>query len=334
RSSDLDLAIRDQLKEFHLVNRFVEFWRLSPDRIADHQPDLVVSSDLPGLVGANIAAERLGVPHLHDCHELYLESTTLRPSERRVLWPVEKAYLRRADSVVIGNAAVRDEYERRYGVRGTVLRNAAPAVPEDVRTNPVDLRALAGLGRDVKIAIYQGGLVAGRGLDVCVRAAAHFGEDVHLVLIGKGRMLDELTALADELGVSDRVHFLPAVEPVDLPAYTAAADVGVIPYQPVSRNNEYALPNKAFEYPGAGLPFVAADLPELRRIAQTARCGEVYDPFDPAQLAGAVRTVLDPERYEAYQHNAEVFGRENTWENEREILVGEIRRVLGAQATT
>src|SRR5699024_2494129 len=81
-----DLAIRDQLKQVHLVNRFIEFWRLSPDRIAEHRPDLVVSSDLPGLVGANIAAERLGVPHLHDCHELYLESTTLRPSERRVLW--------------------------------------------------------------------------------------------------------------------------------------------------------------------------------------------------------------------------------------------------------
>src|SRR5699024_9148623 len=157
-----DLAIRDQLKQVHLVNRFIEFWRLSPDRIAEHRPDLVVSSDLPGLVGANIAAERLGVPHLHDCHELYLESTTLRPSERRVLWPVEKAYLRRADSVVIVNETIRDEYERRYGVRGTVLRNAAPAVPEDVRTNPVDLRALAGLGRDAKIAIYQGGLVAGQ----------------------------------------------------------------------------------------------------------------------------------------------------------------------------
>ncbi|MGP9539358.1 glycosyltransferase [Brachybacterium sp. AOP43-C2-M15] len=329
--SKRDLAIRDQLKQVHLLNRFVEFWRLSPDRIAEHHPDLVVSSDLPGLVGANIAARRLGVPHLHDCHELYLESTTLRPYERKALWPVEKAYLRRADSVVVVNETIRDEYEKRYGVRGTVLRNAAPAVPEEVRANPVDLRALAGLRRDEKVVIYQGGLVAGRGLDVLVRAAAHFADGVHLVLIGRGRSLDELTALADSLGILDRVHFLPAVPPGDLPAYTAAADVGVIPYQPVSRNNEYALPNKAFEYPGAGIPFVAADLPELRRIAQTARCGEVYDPFDPAQLADAVRAVLDPERYPAYRRNAETFGRENTWESEREILVGEIQRLTRSQ---
>lgn len=327
--SKRDLAIRDQLKQVHLINRFVEFWRLSPDRIAEHRPDLVVSSDLPGLVGANIAARRLGVPHLHDCHELYLESTTLRPYERKLLWPVEKAFLRRADSVVVVNETIRDEYERRYGVRGKVLRNAAPAVSDEVRSNPVDLRALAGLERDAKIVLYQGGLMSGRGLDVCVRAAVHFDDGVHLLLIGKGRSLDDLTALAGELAVTDRVHFLPAVEPGELPAYTAAADVGVIPYQPVSRNNEYALPNKAFEYPGAGIPFVAADLPELRRIAETARCGEVYDPFDPSQLAAAVRTVLAPDQYPAYRHNAEIFGQENTWESEREILVGEIRRLIG-----
>lgn len=322
-----DLTIRDQLKRVHLVNRFVEFWRLSPDRIAAHEPDLVVSSDLPGLVGASIAARRLGVPHLHDCHELYLESTTLRPYEKRVLGPVEKAYMRRADAVVIVNETIRDEYEKRYGVRGTVLRNAAPSVPEEVRANPVGLRALAGIPESSKVVLYQGGLVPGRGLDVCVRAAAHFPDGVHLVFIGKGKSLDELTALAQDLGVTDRVHFLPAVEPAELPTYTVAADVGVIPYQPVSRNNEYALPNKVFEYTGAGIPFVAADLLELRRIATTAVCGALYDPFDPEGLAAAVGAVLDADRYSTYRQNAEMFGRENTWETERRILVGEIERL-------
>ncbi|MFC7465635.1 glycosyltransferase [Brachybacterium sp. GCM10030252] len=326
-----DLQIRDQLKRVHLVNRFVEFWRLSPERIAAHEPDLVVSSDLPGLVGASIAAKRLGVPHLHDCHELYLESTTLRPYERRLLWSVEKTYMRRADSVVVVNETIRDEYEKRYGVRGTVLRNCAPAVPADVRANPLNIRSLAGIPQSSQVVLYQGGLMAGRGLDVCVRAAQHFPEGAHLVFIGKGRILEELQQLAGDLGVTDRVHWLPAVEPGQLPAYTAAADVGLIPYQPVSRNNRYALPNKVFEYTGAGVPFVASDLPELRRIVETARCGEVYDPFDPEQLAAAVRTVLDRTRHWTYRCNAERFGRENTWTSEREILVSEIRRLAGSQ---
>lgn len=322
-----DLTIRDQLKQIHLVNRFAEFWRLAPDRIALHEPDLVVSSDLPGLVGASIAAERLGVPHLHDCHELYLESTTLRPYERRLLAPVEKHYMRKADSVVVVNQSIRDEYLERYGVRGRVVRNCAPAVPEEVREHPVDLHELAGIPADAKIVLYQGGLMAGRGLDVCVRAVQHLPEDVHLVFIGKGRQQDDLKSLAEELGVGDRVHWLSAVEPGDLPRYTAGADLGVIPYQPVSMNNRLALPNKVFEYTGAGIPLVASDLPEIRRIIDSTGCGATYNPFDPEDLAAAVGSVLCEELYSDCRQSAARFGRENTWEQEREVLVTELRRL-------
>src|SRR5699024_11182513 len=136
------------------------------------------------------------------------------------------------------------------------------------------------------------------------------------------------------LGVRDRVHWLPAVEPGGLSAYTAAADVGLIPYLPVSRNNQYALPNKVFEYTGAGIPFVASDLPELRRIVEAARCGEVYDPFDPQQLATAVRSVLDPDRRVAYRQNADTFGKNNSWETEREILVSEALRLTRTKASS
>lgn len=322
-----DLTIRDQLKKIHRVNRFEEFWRLSPARIAEHQPDIVVSSDLPGLVGASIAARRLGVPHLHDCHELYLESTSFVTYEKKVLQPIEKMYMRRADSVVVVNETIRDEYEKRYGVRGTVLRNAAPAVSEEVRSRPVDLRGMAGVPHEAQVVLYQGGLVAGRGLDVLIRAAQFLPDGAHLVLIGKGGEQEALEALVEELNVSDRVHFLPAVEPGELPALTAAADVGVIPYQPVSLNNRFALPNKVFEYTGAGIPFVAADLPELRRVADTERCGEVYDPYDPQQLAAAISTILDPGRYSHYRTRADAFGRSNTWETEKKILEVEVRRL-------
>ncbi|WP_131105996.1 glycosyltransferase [Ornithinimicrobium sufpigmenti] len=316
-----DLAIRDGLKKFHPVNRFVEFWWLSPDEIAALDPDLIVSSDLPGLVGANIAARRLGRPHLHDCHELYLESTTLKRHERLLLWPVERHYMRRADAIVIVNQTIRDEYQRRYGVDGVVLRNCAPRVPASVRADPIDVRGLLGLAPEAHVVLYQGGLMAGRGLDVCVRAAAHFPDGAHLVFIGDGREKQGLVALAQEVGVRDRVHWLPAVPPAELPAYTAAASVGLIPYQPVSKNNRYALPNKVFEYTGAGVPFVASDLPELRKIVETSGCGEVYDPYDPVALGSAVGLLLNGAHSDAFRMNAHAYGRSNTWETERELLV-------------
>lgn len=322
-----DLTVRDSLKKIHLVNRFFEFWRLSPQSICDVKPDLIVSSDLPGLVGASIAARRLRKPHLHDCHELYLESTTLRASEKSILAPIERRYMKRADAVVVVNETIRDEYLRRYGVRGVVLRNCAPAVPERLRATPRDVREPAGLPAASRVVLYQGGLVAGRGLDVCVRAARELPDEAHLVFIGKGRIRDQLESLADELEVAGKVHFLPAVDPAALPAFTAGADVGLIPYQPVSKNNNFALPNKVFEYTGAGIPFVASDLPELRRIVESSGCGEVYDPFDPSHLGAAVRRVLTVPDYGEYRRNATAFGRRNTWESESEILRSEIRRI-------
>ncbi|WP_158296788.1 glycosyltransferase [Serinicoccus chungangensis] len=322
-----DLTVRNALRQFHTLNRFVDFWRLTPSVIEAHSPDLIVSSDLPGLVGASIAARRMRRPHLHDCHELYLESTAFRPHERALLWPVERHYMRRADSIVVVNTTIRDEYRRRYGVDGVVLRNCSPPVPTSVRQRPMDLNAMLGLDADKRIVLYQGGLVAGRGLDVCVRAVSHFPDDAHLVLLGNGALREELLALATQLGVRARVHDLPAVPPAQLPSWTAAASVGLIPYQPVSKNNMYALPNKAFEYPNSGVPFVASRLPEIARLVDAWRCGETYDSFDEIELSNAVHRVLDSRFHAAYRERALHFAAMNSWHAERRILVAEIERL-------
>lgn len=322
-----DERIRTFLHRFHRINRFIEFWRMSARHVQNLSPDLIVSSDLPGLVGANIAARRLGRPHLHDCHELYLESTSFKGYEKRFLRPIEARFMRRAESVVVVNQTIRDEYHNRYRVDGVVLRNCGPAVLRSILDDPVDLHGLLGLPPRAPIVLYQGGLAPGRGLDVLVAATAAFPEGVHTVLVGSGRQREELGRQVEELGLVDQVHFIPAVLPHELPAYTAAASVGVIPYQPVSTNNLMALPNKVFEYTGAGIPFAASDLPELRRVAEEAGCAAVYDPFDPHGLAIAVTTILAPSDHETYRRAAEDFGRCNTWEHEKLILVSEVERI-------
>lgn len=328
-----DERIRSLLNRFHRVNRFLEFWRLSAQHVKNLAPDLVVSSDLPGLVGANIAARRLGRPHLHDCHELYLESTSFKAFEKRFLSPIEARFMRRSDSVVVVNQTIRDVYRERYGVTGVVLRNCGPEVRQEILDKPVDLHLLLDLPAGAPIVLYQGGLTAGRGLDVLIAATADFPQRAHTVLVGSGRQREALGKQVEELGLSDRVHFIPAVLPHELPAYTAAASVGVIPYQPVSANNLMALPNKVFEYTGAGIPFAASDLPELRRIAEESGCAAVYHPFDSRGLAAAVTTILAPSNYRTYRSAAVNFGQRNTWERERLILIAEATRVAPSLST-
>jgi glycosyltransferase involved in cell wall biosynthesis len=57
-----------------------------------------------------------------------------------------------------------------------------------------------------------------------------------------------------------------------------------------------SLPNKLFDYVHAGLPVVATALPEVRRVVEGHRLGEVVEKADPEALARAVRAVLGVDR--------------------------------------
>jgi glycosyltransferase involved in cell wall biosynthesis len=312
------------LKPWHRISLYRDFWKTSERIVSGWQPDLVQSCDLEGLVGAATVARRRRVPHLHDCHELFLERVQFTRLERTVLAQVERRTIRTPSLVTVVNASIGGELRRRYGVATITVRNCADK-PDHVE--PKDVRELAALAPHTPVVLYQGGLLRGRGLTEVVRSAAYYPSGVALVLLGYGTLRDELEALARAEGLSDRVRFVDAVPPDDLLSFTASATVGVVPYQPVSLNNRLALPNKIFEYLAVGLPVVVSDIPELRAIVAASGCGELYDSFDPASLGAAVRRLLEPERRSAAGQAARAYGQANTWRRERSILEDVYRRL-------
>ena len=57
-------------------------------------------------------------------------------------------------------------------------------------------------------------------------------------------------------------------------------------------NHRLALRNKLFHAVRAGVPVVAADLPELARVVTERGLGATYRPGDPVSLAAAVADVV------------------------------------------
>jgi len=91
----------------------------------------------------------------------------------------------------------------------------------------------------------------------------------------------------------ENVHFLGGKPVADLPGYLKALDVALIPYRlnELSRN---IFPLKLYEYLAAGLPIVAAALPELAPYAGAVALAEA-----PSDYPGLVRVALSSDTPEA-----------------------------------
>ena len=112
----------------------------------------------------------------------------------------------------------------------------------------------------------------------------------HLLIVGDGpereRLAPDLAALGAELP--------GAVRPEAVPGWLARMDIAVAPYagdQPF-----YFSPLKVYEYMAAGLPVVASDVGDLRRVVRHGETGLICPPDDPAALAAALAELArDPQ---------------------------------------
>lgn len=246
--------------------------------------DVVVAHDLPMLGVARIVASRFGAKLVYDNHELYAEQEFTEREKARWI-EIERRHIGAADLIIAVNQSIANELQARYRVTvPQVVLNAER--PYQSRPDRSLLRDRLSLPSTSIIGLFQGGLSEGRNLGTLVEAMALLDvPDFHLVFLGDGQMAVSLKRRADASGVSDRVHFMPAVPQSELLAHSAAADFGIIPYQPVCLNTYYCTPNKLFEFIASGLPILASDLPELRRFIVGHDIGIVADLSNPACAA-------------------------------------------------
>ena len=141
--------------------------------------------------------------------------------------------------------------------------------------------------------VYVGGLQSERGLLEMVDAIDRLPESSGARLQLAGEFYP--AALADSVRVRPgwrRVDFLGWRSRAEVAALFGAARVGLVLFHPLP-NHVRAQPNKLFEYMSAGLPIVASDFPLWREIVDGTGCGLVVDPMNAAEIAEAVRRILE-----------------------------------------
>lgn len=110
----------------------------------------------------------------------------------------------------------------------------------------------------------------------------------HLALAGQGADEQRLRALADDLKVTDRLHFIGEIPPRQMADFLACLDVFVFP----SQAETFGL--AAVEAASAGIPCVVNDLPVLREVLSfDGKPAAIFvDAENQAELSAAVSSIL------------------------------------------
>jgi glycosyltransferase involved in cell wall biosynthesis len=148
------------------------------------------------------------VPHVLSLHggDVYDPSKRLSPHRFGLLRFTVTRVLRWSDVVIAQSTNTRDNVYRYYPYRGPV-----EIVPLGIRIPAVKPapRSSLGLPDGAFLLVTVGRLVRRKAVDELLRILARPGsEALHLAVIGTGPELSQLQALARELGLGPRVHFL------------------------------------------------------------------------------------------------------------------------------
>ena len=298
-------------------------------KMLEYRAPVVHSHDVNTLPTAWLAAKLSRSKLVYDAHEI---STSREGYNRlrKVVGFVEKQLMPSANGTITTTDARAKYFARAYGVERPLVLQNRPRLVHSPRSNKI--RDELGLVEPWPIVVYQGGLQAGRGLEKLIRCAQHV-PDCYFVLIGGGRLTEPLMALAQQLNLQHKVHFIPTVALADLPGYTASADIGVQPIENTCLNHYTTDSNKLFEYVIAGLPVVATDFPEIRKIVRNNEIGLLVPANDEQALSDTlVRLLADRKLREHFSHNAQKTAQNLNWETQEKSLVDLYERVLLAPA--
>ncbi|UCD75390.1 MAG: glycosyltransferase [Phycisphaerales bacterium] len=289
------------------------------------RPQVVHAHDLSTLPAGRILKRLIGALLVFDSHELFLHRNVGQGARRRnqMFWTlVEKLAIgrrrredrRAVDAFITVNDSIAGHLNDRYPAlpRAVIVRNASPA-PDGPVNYDGRLHDAAGLPRESRILLFQGGIVPCRGLEALVRSGPLLGDDWAVVLMGPGGYRARLQELAREIDPAGRrVRFIGPAPHAELLRWTAGATLGVIPYENVCLNHWYCTPNKLWEYPAAGVPILASPFPEMRKLIEGNGIGRLLgDPVTPQNLADTVASITDQELSEMRDACAEFAKRDN-----------------------
>jgi phosphatidyl-myo-inositol dimannoside synthase len=194
-----------------------------------------------------------------------------------------------------------------------IIYGVDPAAIAPDRSHRDALRVRLGLNAETPVILAVGRLVPKKGFDVLVKAAPAIQPTAHIVIVGDGDQREEMAALAAQLGVGERVHFVGNVPRQELTDYYNMADAFAMPSVrlPVDGLNVAVV-----EAMSCALPVVASDVGGNPLVVADGDNGLLVGEGRADELTVAINRLLaDPAlRLKMGQRSRERVAVEFSWQ--------------------
>lgn len=257
-----------------------------------------------------------GASLVYDAHELETETNGAHGVRKKLSKWLEYFFIKHADMTIVVSESIADWYSSEYYLKRPLVVFNAPNLHELKKNN--NFREELGIRENQIILLYQGGLIAGRGVRLILNAfKARKEKDVVAVFMGYGELQEEIKTAANQYG---NIFFYPAVSQKVLIEYTSSADFGIHLIQKTCLNHDYCMPNKLFEYAMAGLPVLVSDMKDMSELVEKNKMGVVISDFSVAGINRAINNFLAQD-LKKMKINAYRVACEHAWEVQEQKML-------------
>lgn len=210
----------------------------------------------------------------------------LHPLAMRIIWADAGRILRKMDALTTPTKRAAELLEDAAKVSGVLAISCGIDASRFANNTPTD--------NSNPVALFLGRLDDEKKIDVLLKAVAKLTEHpkLRVELVGDGGERQRLGALAEQLGIEDRVHFLGHVSDQELPGIYERCTVFVMPS--IAELQSIA----TMEAMASGRPVIGADAMALPHLVHDGDNGYLFPPGDVDRLADRLRRVLTADQAE------------------------------------